>query len=170
MHAEDFLSGLTIEELRRNLLYNPDTGEWTWLISQSNFIQAGRRAGKIVGGGYRQIGFHGHWYYSARLAWFYMTGEWPGEQVDHINRDRVDDRWVNLRQASFGDNQANKKLQSNNTSGYKGVSWDKATGMWEVRVNRVYHGRYENIEDALRVRDETAAELQGEFATRNLDK
>jgi len=169
MDATDLLSDLTVQELRRNLLYNPDTGEWIWLISQSNFIQAGRRAGNIVGGGYLQIRFKGVGYYSARLAWFYMTGEWPTDQIDHINRDRLDDRWINLRQATFGQNQANTGIPSNNTSGYKGVSWRKQSNKWEARVNNIYLGMFESIEDAKKARDDFVIKMHDEFAVTNIE-
>lgn len=167
MYPTDFLSDLTVEELRRNLLYNPDTGEWIWLIAQSNFIQAGRRAGKVVSGGYTQIFFHGKGYYSARLAWFYMTGKWPDEQIDHINRDRMDDRWCNLREATFGENQMNTGLAQNNTSGYKGVSWRVQSQKWEARVNNIYLGMYDSKEEAKAVRDAFVEKLHGEFAVTN---
>lgn len=170
MHPGDTESGLSVELLRKHLHYNPETGEWTWLISQSNVIQAGTHAGCITDRGYLRIRFKGNSYYSARLAWFYMTGEWPKEQIDHANRDRLDDRWNNLREATWSDNMANRKLQGNNTSGFKGVSWDKVTNKWDVRVNRFHIGYYDSLEEAVAVRDATASNLQGEFAALNSDQ
>lgn len=99
-----------------------------------------------------------------------MTGEWPKEQIDHANRDRLDDRWNNLREATWSDNMANRKLQGNNTSGFKGVSWDKVTNKWDVRVNRFHIGYYDSLEEAVAVRDATASNLQGEFAALNSDQ
>lgn len=165
MNPVDIHSDLSLETLRRNLQYDPDTGHWIWLITQSNKVQAGDRAGTVTTSGYLRVRFGSIGYVSARLAWFYMTGKWPQEQIDHINKIRLDDRWINLREANFSQNQINKAIQTNNTSGYKGVSWDTASSKWEVRVNRVYLGRYDTIEEAILVRDEFVAKWQGEFAT-----
>lgn len=158
---------LTQEILRRWLRYDPETGNWTWIKSSSRSIKVGQVAGSLRQDGYRRIFFDGVFYYSARLAFFYMTGEWPKEQMDHINKDRDDDRWVNLREASSSDNNANRKMQSNNTSGYRGVSWDYMAGKWDVRVNRIHIGFFDDIEEAVAARDLHAEEMQGAFANLN---
>lgn len=167
MHPTDKNEGLILEKLRKNLHYNPLTGEWTWLISQSNAIQAGRKAGAVTDRGYLRVRLHGVGYYSARLAWFYMTGEWPKEQIDHVNRDRLDDRWENLREASFGQNQMNTGLPSNNTSGIKGVSWRGQSQKWEARVSNIYLGLFDTIEQAEAARDAFVVEWHEEFAVTN---
>jgi hypothetical protein len=167
MQPVDINSPLKLEYLQNFLQYDPVTGIWVWKIGPSNAIKSGSRAGKIVGGGYRQIAFCGWLYYSARLAWFYQTGNWPKERIDHINRVRDDDRWVNLREASESDQCANRQIQINNTSGYKGVSWSIAVGKWDVRVNRLHIGYYDNLAEAVAVRDSIAVEFQGDFAVLN---
>ena len=128
---------LTQADLKAILHYNPATGVWTWLVSNSNRIRVGERAGcigKVYG--YRLIGIDGKLYNSARLAWLYMTGEWPPVKgVDHANGIRDDDRWVNLRAATPSQQQMNRGKQSNNTSGYKGVHYHRQTGTWRARIS-----------------------------------
>ena len=167
MQPIDINSPLKLEYLHTVLHYDPSSGIWTWKVGPSNAIKAGSRAGKIVGSGHRQIVLRGWLYYSARLAVFYMTGEWPKDRVDHRNRIRDDDRWENLREASESDNGANRSMQINNTSGYRGVSWDMNSSKWEVRVNRVYLGRYDDLDIAILIRAEFADKYQGEFAVPN---
>ena len=68
---------LTQERLKEVLHYYPETGIWTWLISETHRIHVGDRAGGIKEKGYRTIGIDGKRYRSARLAVLYMTGKWP---------------------------------------------------------------------------------------------
>ena len=94
----------------------------------------------------------------------------PGIQVDHINRNRLDNRRENLRFATRSQNQANKGVQTNNTSDYKGVSWRK--GKWEARIqhegSRLYLGRFESAKDAALAYDVASRQLYGDFAGCNL--
>lgn len=94
----------------------------------------------------------------------------PAElQVDHINHTRIDNRRENLRLATRSQNQAYKKLQVNNTSGYKGVIWNK--NRWEVRIRyqgrKLYLGRYDDPIQAAFVYDGAARLLYQEFAGLN---
>ena len=93
-----------------------------------------------------------------------------GQEVDHINGNRLDNRRVNLRFCSRTENQYNKKRQKNNTTGYKGVRKHR-DGKWEakIRVNgeRIYLGIYVNIHDAAKAYDEAALKYHGEFAYLN---
>ena len=68
------------------------------------------------------------------IIWFYMTGEWPSDGVDHFNSDKTDNRWRNLRQATQSQNNANSRRRADNTSGFKGVCWYEATGKWSSRI------------------------------------
>lgn len=113
------------EELKRLLHYDPETGVWTWLMSTSPMS---RRVGQQAGCTHKRkwgdrvfIVIAGKRYLSHRLAWFYMTGEWPMLMVDHKNRISTDNGWNNLRLATGTQNNANAKIRSHNRVGLKGV-------------------------------------------------
>ncbi len=95
-------------------------------------------------------------YLAHRVIWALMTGEWPTDEIDHINHDRSDNRWENLRQVTRHENKKNVSKQQNNTSGVPGVVWDKSEEKWHASIqeNSVRHnlGRYNSIEEAARVR------------------
>jgi hypothetical protein len=94
---------LTAERLREILGYDPETGLFTRLV-RTGRIRAGEVAGTAHSRGYRSIVIDGRVYLSHRLAWLYVHGEWPPEQIDHINRNRADNRLVNLRAAKQSQN------------------------------------------------------------------
>jgi hypothetical protein len=89
-----------------------------------------------------------------------------GLYVDHINHDTLDYRKTNLRICTLSQNQHNRYVPRNNTSGYKGVRWNK--GKWEARINKdgktTNLGRFANIEDAANAYKKAEVELFGEFA------
>lgn len=154
---------ITVDQVKRLLHYEPDTGVFTWLVQRSQF-PAGKVAGRKDLVGYIQIKINYKNYLSHRLAWFYMTGEWPEHEVDHRNNDRADNRWANLRAATRSQNQGNRLRSRNNTSGFKGVLWDKQSGRWKARIRQRDLGYYANIEDAAAAYEKAAKELFGEFA------
>jgi hypothetical protein len=102
------------------------------------------------------------------LIWAILKGEWPG-QVDHRNRDGSDDRIEGLRPATQSQNLANATIRSDNTSGYKGVSWDKARNKWMacIHINGRFKnlGRFDDPAEAHAAYMRTAREHFGEFAT-----
>lgn len=100
---------LTAERLRELIDYDPETGLFTHRMSRGP-VKAGDVAGCGNGLGYRRIRVDGPQYRSARLAYLWMTGEWPPEEIDHINRNPADDRWDNLRAVSPSQNLLNRKL------------------------------------------------------------
>lgn len=95
-----------MERLRTVLDYDPVTGVFTWTEAGSMKMH-GKRAGTIRERGWRAIGIDGYVYRAGRLAWFYMTGEWPPVTIDHKNRIRDDDRFENLRCATHAENGRN---------------------------------------------------------------
>src|SRR5882757_5577117 len=115
---------LTQQRLKFLLKYDPITGDWTWLWPASSRVEVGQAAGTISVHGYRIITIYGTKYRTARLAYLYMKGEWPPDEMDHENRCKLDDRWENLRPLDRSSNALNRDLQSNNTSGVRGVHWD----------------------------------------------
>jgi hypothetical protein len=133
---------ITAERLRELLHYEPETGIFVWLVKPSRRVRAGAVAGCIYCG-YRRIKVGPRLYPAHRLAFLWMTGEWPKAEIDHINMDRADNRWRNLREASHSQNQVNRSLQSTNTSGFKGVSWHSRTHKWTSRIQ--INGKRKNL-------------------------
>jgi hypothetical protein len=132
---------ITQQELRRRLHYDPDTGIWTWLVGQRRDKRAGRLGGNSRGQKYwyvyiKELDFaqNGKSTTSSHLAYFYMTGRWPDEEMDHINNIAVDDRWQNLRPVTRAQNEWNKGKYRNNKSGAKGVYFQH--GKWVARIRR----------------------------------
>jgi hypothetical protein len=160
---------LTQTCLRELLDYDPITGVFRYRKS-SRRGWSGKVAGSIkpgTSGGYRLIVVDGERFRASRLAWLYMTGTWPDEDVDHIDRNRSNDVWSNLRLATRSQNMANGHIRSTNTSGYRGVTWDERTGKWRAQVvhnyRNFYCGLHDTPEQAAQARDAKAVKLHGEY-------
>jgi hypothetical protein len=161
--------GLTHAHLLEILNYDPEIGVFQWKKKLQRH-EVGEIAGKKTHG-YISICINGEPYPAHRLAWLYVHGEWPGNLLDHINRQRSDNRIANLRLASPQLNNMNSSIQSNNTSGYKGVSWDKRMMEWAAYITlgrKKFHlGYFSNSQSAARAYDKAATERFGEFACLN---
>jgi hypothetical protein len=123
----------TIAEVQRLLDYDPKTGVFRWRDGADNRV-AGRIAGYASNFGYRQIGIDGRKFGAHRLAWLLMRGEEPTVDLDHINGNRDDNRIANLRKATRSQNIANSRLSRRNSTGFKGVTYDKRWGHWRARI------------------------------------
>ena len=167
-------SDLTAEEVREALHYDPDTGIFTWRVRPGwkwNKRLGGKRAGYANKGighrkSYRMIWFQNSPRKEHRLAWLYMTGQWPTDQIDHVNGDGLDNRWENLREATRAQNAANAKMYSTNSVGLKGVSPHKCGFQARIGVNgRVRAlGVFPTAEEAHARYVEEAKKIYGEFA------
>jgi hypothetical protein len=147
---------LTKEHLREFLRYNLSTGEWFWIKSPRSGISIGKKAGTKQTLGYMQIRFKGNHYLSHRLAFLYVLG-WIPEQVDHINHDVTDCRWINLRAASSTKNNQNRSIGKNNSSGFVGVTFSKTHGKYIASIGiggKRYHlGVFVDKQDAITARE-----------------
>ena len=155
---------ITQERLKELLVYDPKTGVFTWKIARTGAAK-GAVAGSLVPRGYISIMVDSRQYRAHRLAFLYMEGSFPPEHMDHINHIRDDNRWENLRPATAGDNQRNRTLNANNSSGAVGVNWQKLAGKWKAQIviNKkfVSLGYFENLEDAIAAR--AAADIKYGF-------
>jgi len=139
--------------VREYISYNPDTGI---LIRRKHrcSTEIGKEVGFKTDRGYMKCKILGKRYLIHRVVWLYMTGEFPSNQIDHINHDRSDNRWCNLRTATGSQNQHNRRLSKNNKSGVNGVfaSGDR----WIAQVkhcNKVIKlGIFTTKEDAIKAR------------------
>jgi hypothetical protein len=158
---------LTQAVLKEYLIYDSNTGVFTRRISSSNRVKAGDIAGSLTDTGYLRIRVQNVTYKAHRLAWLYVYGEFPAENIDHVNTIRTDNRICNLRAASFSDNNHNQSLRSNNTSGYKGVSWNSQFSKWVAKIGiegkRKFIGFFETPEEAYKAYCLAAISNYGEF-------
>jgi hypothetical protein len=158
---------ITKEELLNDIEYNPETGEFFW-----KKIKQGRNKDLSAGGkdknGYIVICINGRQYKAHRLAWIIYHGFAPTEQIDHINKITSDNRICNLRLASQTQNNCNQKIRSNNTSGFKGITFDKQTNKWRASIHlnkKTFRlGRFSDIKTAINIVSEARKKLHGEFA------
>jgi hypothetical protein len=163
---------LSAERLRELLRYDPKTGKWFWLASPNQRIRVGSEAGSLMGSGHRMIKAFGCKYLAHRLAWLYMTGEWPNDDVDHKNGKPDDNRWCNLRLATASQNIANSKRRRDNTSGFKGVSYHRhnrsRSKKWRAVIfhggRQHYLGHYTTPEEAHAAYCAAAKDAFGKFA------
>ncbi len=101
----------------------------------------------------------------------YVLNAPKGLQVDHINHNPLDNRRINLRLATNSQNQMNGRIQKNNTSGFKGVCWNKVKKKWKAYIRldnkRINLGHFKSKYDAAEKYNESARELFGKFAFLN---
>lgn len=138
---------ITPQELRELIEYDPATGAMLWRQRDEHHMPDlraraswnARYAGKPVSSyrnewGYNVFSVGSRKFQAHRVAWAIHYGEWPEDQIDHINRDPADNRIDNLRSVSLAENLRNKGSYRNNTSGYKGVTWHKSSGKWMAQL------------------------------------
>lgn len=162
MHAD-----ISAECVKSLLNYDRQSGVFTWKSGRKPGT-TGKVAGSAHHSGYQIIGIYGTYYMAHRLAWLIEHGEWPVALIDHVNGDRSDNRIVNLRSADFSQNRRNSKMNSNNKTGIKGVSWNSGMSKWHARIrcqgSYKHLGFYTDIELAELVINEARAKFHGEFA------
>jgi hypothetical protein len=159
---------LTIARLKQVLHYNPKTGEFRWRIRLGARTPVGSVAGSKhgVAKNYTQIGIDGQRYQAHRLAWLYVTGRWPVDEIDH--KRGYSNRFSNLREATHEQNGRNRKRNTNNTSGFKGVLWYPRHRKWNAFIGvggkRVNLGYFDSKRAAAQARRRAAREHHGDYA------
>lgn len=174
---------ISVEQLRELLRYDPQSGKMFWRPRDKSLFRDGkmtaehsrsiwnaRYAGTEAftaddGKGYLVGGIFGRTHLAHRVIWALVHGEWPTNQIDHINGNRADNRIENLRAATAQENAQNTKLPADNTSGVIGVSWRKRDSKWHASIKAngqaIFLGYFECFEDAVAARK--AAEVKFGF-------
>lgn len=151
--------------LRELFLYDPATGAFVNRVARGSLARAGQVAGSKHCAGYLAIRIDGRAYLCHRLAWLYMHGEWPADQIDHINGVRTDNRIENLRECSNAENCQNVRAHRDSTSSFTGVSWSGSSKSkpWvaQICVNKRqrFLGYYATESEAASVRAAAKSEL-----------
>jgi hypothetical protein len=156
---------MTPERLREVLSYDPQTGEFRWRIPLSRKLKVGKVAGRVTDQSYITIRIDGRDYLAHRLAWLYVTGEWPAKQIDLRNRNRSDIRWSNLREATNAQNQANSRDRRTLS---RGVDWVPGRNRFRARIKAAgrsfFLGYFRTEQQASRAYRSAARRTFGEFA------
>jgi hypothetical protein len=150
---------LTHEYLKSVLHYNPETGDFTWLVRHGSQALKGRVAGSVdtsTGKAYLIVRINRRGYKAHRLACFYVYGEWPEDEVDHEDGNGLHNWWGNLELATHSQNMRNRRLNKNNKSGVCGVFFYTQRGRWcaSIRGNgrQIKLGRREDKFEAICLR------------------
>lgn len=157
---------LTPDFVRSLLSYDAKTGSMVWLKTLSNRAPKGSViAYKTTG--YPAVRILGKLYLVHRLAWLIMTNSWPQFEIDHIDGDRSNNCWKNLRSATIAQNRQNRAIPKNNSSGIKGVYWCKNASKWraKIMVNKkaMHLGLFDSMESANNAYDVAAKKHHKEF-------
>lgn len=160
-------------EIANSLFWHDDVdGVLRWKFSSPKF-----KKGDVAGTNtsspachteYRQVGLFGEIYKAHRIIWLMRTGKFPDHYIDHIDGNGLNNRWSNLREATPSQNMMNQRLRNDNTSGVKGVSFDKLRNRWYAYINadgkRKMLGRHATKEDAVAARMIAEQLTHGEFS------
>jgi hypothetical protein len=175
---------ITQEFVQKVLNYDPVSGALLWLKRQQNDFArsyefkrwnaryAGKQAGSIAkskfGISYLRVKLKGKIYEAHRLIWLYMTGDWPPDEIDHRDGDGLNNRWLNLRQATDVQNCQNRRVRVDNALGVKGVYLDRESGRYRAQIQvagrKVHLGRFDTPDQAGRAYARAARKHFGEFA------
>jgi hypothetical protein len=141
---------MNIKLLKTLLAYDPVTGLFTWVRSNSKKRVVGTTAGTRHPHGYIRINIRRKMYYAHRLAWLYVHGKFPPQEIDHIDRDPSNNRISNLRLATHAQNASNAPKRRTNASGFKGAY--RHQGRWTSRIQHngdgIYLGVFDTAEEA----------------------
>lgn len=155
---------ITAKRLKKIVHYDPDTGIFVRVRNPERRADISTKKK----GSYRCVCVESRVYMAHRLAWFYMTGGWPAQLIDHINGDARDNRWSNLRAATFAENQQNKGPNSNNSTGIKGVflyryGEEKQYSCFRAHIEhkgkKYYLGSFKTVEEAAQARTDAEKRL-----------
>jgi Demerecviridae HNH endonuclease len=163
------MTKLTFEIAHSIWEYSPTTGLFLW---KTNPPHRAGQIGRVAGNKHRKTGYWQLWYkrkpYTGGwVAWLMMTGSWPKELVDHIDGNRADNRFCNLREATPAKNNWNRRVSKRNKLGVKGVfltSWGKYAATIYAEGEHKYLGYFSDLESARLAYASAVHHYHGEFA------
>jgi len=143
-YCTDFLA-----DIKKEISYNQETGVFSWNVTRDRVV-AGMRAGTVDPKGYRRIRYKRQQYFEHLLAFFYVHGKFPAQQIDHINGDRADNRISNIREVSCSENAQNRWANKRNKTGLMGVNFNFGKYRAFIRINNqtTCLGNFETAHDA----------------------
>jgi hypothetical protein len=174
---------ISADVLRQLVDYDADTGVFRWKERTPDMFQDGiktaahncaiwnsKHSGSEAGSpckGYVGIKLFRRPYYAHRLAWLYVTGEWPAGEIDHANGIKSDNRFSNLREATRSQNMGNIRTPAHNTTGVKGVNWHRKNSKWTASIQCAgkskYLGSFDTKAEAAAAYEQAANDIFGEF-------
>jgi len=157
--------------------YNPDTGELIWKPRGNNYFDktfAGRDCTCFDKDGYKviktRLNARVRCFQAHRVAWLLYYGEWPDGTIDHIDRDKTNNKIANLRVVTVSQNSRNRSCRKDSVSGYKGVR-KLPKGTYRIKIckdgKHFYREGFLTPEEAALAYNDMAKELHGEFAVLN---
>jgi len=162
------MSRIDVNTLRKIISYDPGNGELRWKIKKGTKGKPGKLAGSIHKDHntyYLRITINYKIYSGHHIAFAIHYGRWPGK-LDHIDRDGLNNRILNLREATDSQNQFNRSKEITNTTGYKGVYNDRGAYVAQIyKYNKKYYlGRYKTVKEASEAYEAAAKRMHGKFA------
>lgn len=158
---------MNVELMEKHFSYS--NGNLFWKVPSTRSVKVGQKAGSLDSHGYLRVVLFGKRMFVHRIIWVLKTGKQLSSniEIDHINNNPLDNRFENLRLATRSENQQNKLISKNNSSGVKGVSWDKLRKKWQAHSNlngrKIGLGRFSNIADAEKAVMNFRTKNHGEF-------
>lgn len=154
------MEDVDVATIANMLSYDPETGKLFWKVNTRR-TKAGQEAGCCNGDGHLKVGIIGRKLFAHRIAYALMTGAFPSAQIDHINGNRMDNRWCNLRPVDIQENAKNRSVNSNSKSGIIGVRWRQDRNKWSARIylkgKEIHLGDFEMLLEAACVRKSAEA-------------
>lgn len=160
------MAQLSYEILNRHFLYEPMTGILRWKTRPTNRVKIGDPVGCVGPDGYLRTSINRNFLQVSRIIWCLQTGEWPKDEIDHINGVPSDNRWNNLRECSRAQNLRNRAVDRRSRLCVRGIK--KHRGKYQARIGidgrEIYLGLFSTLEEAILARQQAEIRFHKEFS------